>query len=125
MKKINYLLGLIVLSLLLGAYTCDTGDTYPAMDDRLFGYWVFVNHQEEVFSWRFTNDFKAVQTTPHNTVNWNWEAYDGPTGQADQIKLWTVSDNTWILTYKIEGDLLYFWVDELEEWSFPYTRISD
>jgi|GEM_PF-2033706 len=110
----------------------DTGESYsmalestgtasdpgtPAdLDPELIGTWSFTDSEDETYAWVFRADGTCAQETPTGSYAWQWAIEDG------QLKLFSGSGTPTYKQYKIEGSLLYFWVDSLEIWAEPFVR---
>ncbi len=108
-------------SLVLKAQKPDTepqtdSDTPPSdLDPELFGTWLFSSDDGDYF-WRFNSDGTCVQGILGDEVEWKWTIESG------QLKLFVDNGIPAYKQYKIEGNLLYFWVDSVEVWSSPFTK---
>ena len=115
MKNICYLLGFMFAVSMMVSCEDEEGSKVN-LDPNLIGYWVFVDNNDEVLAWRFNDNGTAVQTSYETDYNWRWEIEDG------QLKLFVSGGVPVFYTYKIEGNLLYLWVDQIGDWGLPFTR---
>jgi len=118
----------IIIMLAIGLTACDLwpedDDVSVDLDPDLFGFWVLKDSAgNPAHSWKFNDDATAVQRVydgdydwVDNEYHWNWEI------ENEQLKLYVDYGVPRYITYKIEGNLLYFWSDEINDWSVPYHK---
>ncbi|SOE20206.1 hypothetical protein SAMN06298216_0701 [Spirosomataceae bacterium TFI 002] len=82
------------------------------LDENLFGKWVF----EDGSYWQFNPDGTCIQHINGVSYDWLWMIENG------QLKLYIPNGKPAFKTYKIEGNKLYFWVEQVKTWSLPYTK---
>ncbi len=85
------------------------------LDSALFGTWSIISEGEEYY-WRFNADGTCTQGLPGSETQWQWGIENG------MLKLFVGAGTPAYKQYKIEGNLLYFWVEEVEVWSVPFTK---
>lgn len=93
-----------------------TNNTQTNLDPALYGTWTFVDSEGEEYFWRFNADGSCTQGTPVGNSEWKWTIENG------LLKLYLDNATPAFKKYKIEGSLLYFWVDVIEDWSFPFEH---
>lgn len=86
------------------------------LDDNLIGKWVITDSNDDEYSWTFNSDGSCIQTIYNQDYNWKWEI------EAEQIKLFVDGGKAAYYKYKIESNMLYLWVDSVEDWGVPYTK---
>jgi len=99
--------------------SCFSGiDTDPQnLDSDLFGTWVFTDEDQMVTaSWTFNDDGSCVQFLYGTDYDWEWEI------EGDQLKLFVEGGTPGYKIYVIEGNLLYFWVDSIDDWGLAFTK---
>lgn len=118
----------IVIILAAGLSACDLwpedDDVSVDLDPDLFGFWVLNDVDgNPAHSWKFNDDATAVQRVydgdydwVDNEYHWNWEI------ENEQLKLYVDYGVPRYITYKVEGNLLYFWSDEINDWSVPFHK---
>ena len=105
---------LICLIAIMGLLTISTSSCKKEsknLDSALYGTWTY-----EELSWTFVKDGTCIQTTYGTDYNWEWEIED------EKLKLFITGGLPTFYTYKIEGNLLYLWVDSMNTWGLPFTK---
>ncbi|MCD6346380.1 MAG: hypothetical protein J7L96_03065 [Bacteroidales bacterium] len=86
-----------------------------SLDSNLYGTWSYTS-TDGVTSYTFSSDGTCVQVLYGVSYNWKWAIEDG------KLKLYIDSGIPTYKTYKIEGNLLYIWVDSISDWGLPFTK---
>ena len=108
----------ILLIFLLSFCSDEDNPTKPEnLDSNLIGKWSIVDSENDEHDWTFKDDGTCIQTLYNQNYNWKWEIEDG------KIKLYVDGGNAAYYTYKIDDNKLYLWVDSIEDWGLPYTKI--
>lgn len=117
MKKLFLLLMFFAAASLMIACEDENEDGNERnLDPQLIGYWLFDTNDDEFHAWRFKSDGSAVQTTYGQDYNWQWDI------ENEKLKLYISGGVPTFQTYKIEGNNLYFWVDQISDWGLPFTK---
>jgi hypothetical protein len=91
---------------------------YSVLDPQLFGTWAYTDSENNYYAWTFNEDGTAIQELYGKQYSWEWIIEEG------QIKLFFENGTPAFLTYKIEGNKLYFWAESINEWGAPFTKTS-
>ena len=94
----------------------NTNNNTGNLDSALFGTWSFTDSEGENYYWKFNSNGTCIQGLPSGEYQWEWTIENG------SLKLFEGAGLPAYKQYKIEGNLLYFWVDQVEDWSFPFTK---
>ena len=98
---------------------CDSDSSTKSskdLDSKLYGTWVFVDSENEVFSWTFKSNGTCIQSVYGIETEWKW------TIESEKLKIFITGGLAHYKTYMIEGNLLYFYVDEISDWGIPFTK---
>ncbi|MEA1877224.1 MAG: DUF5640 domain-containing protein [Bacteroidota bacterium] len=112
------ILVLTILSLIVGACSDYEYNDPPEdlnLDSNLYGTWSYTN-DDGTASWTFNSDGTCIQSLYGTNYDWKWEIESG------QLKLFVDSGIPAYKTYKIEGNLLYFWAESISDWAIPFTK---
>ncbi len=125
---INRLLAMCIL-LAFGLAACDDENDDPAdlanLDAELFGRWEHYAPDGKVeYAWEFNDDATATQFIYDDEydwvdqeIDWLWEI------ENSQLKIYVENGVPRYMTYQIEGDMLFFWVEEIDDWGAPYFKV--
>jgi len=86
------------------------------LDENLIGKWVFLDSNNDEFSYTFNSDGSCTQTVYNQNYSWKWVIEEG------QLKFYIDGGTPAYYTYKIEGNQLYLWVDTVNDWGLPFTK---
>ncbi|MGI6292210.1 MAG: hypothetical protein ACOXZH_07300 [Bacteroidales bacterium] len=116
MKK--SLLLLLISGFLLSFAACDKDNGEKVqLDPALYGKWSIGNpNEDDYLFYHFKSDATLIQHIYGSDYNWLWCIEDG------KLKMYVSGGIPHYKSYKIEGNLLYFWVDSMEEWALPLTK---
>lgn len=87
-------------------------------DENLIGKWEYFDvATKETTYWQFNADGTLVQFLYGKKYDWKWTNEDG------QLKLYVDNGKPAFMIYKIIGNELYFWVESMQIWGFPFVKV--
>lgn len=88
------------------------------LDPELFGKWSFgdPNDVNDYLFLHFKSDGTLIQRAHGVDYHWLWCIEEG------QLKMYVTNGIPTYAIYRIEGNLLYFWSDDIEDWGLPLTK---
>ncbi len=125
---INKLFALCIL-LAFGLAACDDDNDDLVdvdLDAELFGRWEHYDPAGNVeYAWEFNSDATATQFIyddeydfVEDEIDWLWEI------ENDQLKLYVEGGVPRYMTYQVEDDMLFFWVEQINDWGAPYFKVD-
>jgi hypothetical protein len=89
------------------------------MDEELYGLWALVESNDVIAaSWEFKDDATCIQFQGGTYYDWLWEIESG------KLKLYLENETPIFHMYSIEGNYLYFYLEEKGEWGLPFIKFE-